>query len=243
VAAPVGARTLVAPYLLGPGRAADDLPAALGLADGPAALVRYGAEVDAVLVRADDEVRLVAAADLDIEPIASRAAYPLARVRARPGRGEVVARSDAAARLTRAWRTSLAAELGAAMSAAVEIARAHVAVRTQFDRPIGSLQAVQHRLAEAYVSAQGATWLARRAAWQLDDELAPALAAAYATSVAPTVFDAVHQVVGAIGFTTEFALHHATLRLPVLIAELGGPDAHAVAVSRIKWPRTERRSS
>jgi hypothetical protein len=63
--------------------------------------------------------------------------------------------------------------------------------------------------------------------------------------VAQNVFDAVHQVVGAVGFTTEFDLRRSTMRLPVLLAELGGPASHARAVSRIKWrsAATDERTS
>jgi alkylation response protein AidB-like acyl-CoA dehydrogenase len=116
------------------------------------------------------------------------------------------------------------------------VARQHVSVRVQFGRPIGAMQAVQHRLADAHVRAQGSIWLARRAAWHLDSELETALAAAYASASALAVFDAVHQVVGAIGFTREFDLHLWSLRLPVLAAELGGPRAHAAAASAAQWP-------
>ena len=126
------------------------------------------------------------------------------------------------------------------MIGAVDVARAHVTARTQFGRPIGSLQAVQHRLAEAHVQAQGSMWLARRAAWDLGSDRQAALAAAYAAAAAGPVFDAVHQMVGAIGFTTEFDLHLWSLRLPVLAAELGGPRAHAAAAAAAQWPAGPR---
>jgi alkylation response protein AidB-like acyl-CoA dehydrogenase len=61
------------------------------------------------------------------------------------------------------------------------------------------------------------------------------VAATHATAVAQNVFDSVHQVVGAVGFTTEFELQRSTMRIPVLLTELGGPASHARAVSRIKW--------
>jgi hypothetical protein len=231
-AVPIASRALVAPYL-GPG---EGWPDAIGLAYGDGSVVRYGADVDVVLLLDGASVRRLTAEDYDVEPIRSRMAYPLARVIVRPGRsGVAVGGSLAAARLTRAWRSALAAELAGAMVRAVEVARAHVTVRTQFGRPIGSFQAVAHRLADAYVTAQACTWLARRAAWDLDNDLSAAVAATYATAMAQNVFDSVHQVVGAVGFTTEFDLQRSTMRIPVLLAELGGPATHARAVSRIKW--------
>jgi alkylation response protein AidB-like acyl-CoA dehydrogenase len=239
VSAPVGARSLVARYagLANP-------PLTIGLAMGDPSIVRWGADVDAVLMLDQGAVRLLREADMTAERVPSRMAYPLARITARPGRGEDLADGTtgsgpggAAARMTRAWRTVLSAEIAAAMTSAVDVARAYVSARVQFGRPIGSLQAVQHRLAEAHVQAQGSMWLARRAAWQLDSDRPAAVAAAYATSAANTVFDSVHQVVGAIGFTTEFDLHLWSLKLPVLAAELGGPRAHATAVSATRWQR------
>jgi alkylation response protein AidB-like acyl-CoA dehydrogenase len=230
VMAPVGARALVAAYAGVPGP-----PAAVGLARGSGSHVRFGADLDAVLMLDGDEARLLGPDDMKTEPVQSRHSFPLARVSARPGRGQVLP-AGTAARTARAWRTLLAAEAGAAMSSAIEVARQHVSVRVQFGRPIGAMQAVQHRLADAHVRAQGSIWLARRAAWHLDSELETALAAAYASASALAVFDAVHQVVGAIGFTREFDLHLWSLRLPVLAAELGGPRAHAAAASAAQWP-------
>jgi alkylation response protein AidB-like acyl-CoA dehydrogenase len=229
VMAPVGARALVAAYV-----GVDNPPPAIGLALGPRSHVRFGADADAVLMLDQDEVRLLGPDDLKAERVESRLAFPLARVTARPGKGQLLA-DGSAARMTRAWRTLLAAEAGAAMIGAIDAARQHVSVRMQFGKPIGSLQAVQHRLAEAHVRAQGSMWLARRAAWHLDSELETALAAAYASAAALAVFDSVHQVVGAIGFTREFDLHLWSMRLPVLAAELGGPRAHPAAASAASW--------
>jgi Acyl-CoA dehydrogenase, C-terminal domain len=234
VNAPVAARALVAPYI-----GLDGPPRALGLAMGNKSLVRFGADVDAVLMLDGDDVRLLGPGDMEAERIESRLGYPLARITALDARGMLVG-GGAAARLTRAWRTLLAAEAGAAMISAIDVARQHVSIRTQFGKHIGSLQAVQHRLADAHVQAQGSMWLARRAAWHLDSELETALAAAYASAAAMCVFDAVHQVVGAIGFTREFDLHLWSLKLPVLAAELGGPRAHAAAASAAQWPRKQR---
>jgi Acyl-CoA dehydrogenase, C-terminal domain len=234
VNAPVAARVLVAPYV-----GLDGPPRALGLATGNRSVVRFGANADAVLMLDGDEARMLGAGDMEVERIDSRLGYPLARITALDAQG-VSLGDGAAARLTRAWRTVLAAEAGAAMISAIDVARRHVSVRTQFGRHIGSLQAVQHRLADAHVQAQGSMWLARRAAWHLDSELETALAAAYASAAAMSVFDAVHQVVGAIGFTREFDLHLWSLKLPVLAAELGGPRAHAAAASAAQWPSKQR---
>jgi cyclohexanecarboxylate-CoA ligase len=69
------------------------------------------------------------------------------------------------------------------------------------------------------------------------------MAAAYASAAALAVFDSVHQVVGAIGFTREFDLHLWSLKLPVLAAELGGRSgAMAGADSDSRQVRSQRLS-
>src|SRR3990172_13174215 len=52
-----------------------------------------------------------------------------------------------------------------AARAALEMAGAYAKVREQFNRPIGSFQAVQHRLADAAIAVEQATGIVRYAAW------------------------------------------------------------------------------
>ncbi len=50
---------------------------------------------------------------------------------------------------------------------AVEMTAAYVSQRQQFGRPIGSFQAVHHRMADCYVDLESMRWTAWRAAWLL----------------------------------------------------------------------------
>jgi acyl-CoA dehydrogenase len=120
------------------------------------------------------------------------------------------------------------------MDQAVAMSAAYVTQRRQFGRAIGSFQAVQHRLSEAYVVAEGARWLTRRAAG-LGDADSALTAVAYALDGITTVVDSVHQVTGAIGITTEYDLALSTGRLIVLREELGGPRRLAGEVARARW--------
>ncbi|HVW42188.1 MAG TPA: acyl-CoA dehydrogenase family protein [Amycolatopsis sp.] len=228
VCAPVAAKALVAPAVT-----KQDLPAVVGLAAPEyGRFVRFGAEAEAFLVLDGDEAVLAALEDVAVERREMRWGYPSATVtvhggqRLGPGTGPV---------LLRAWRTALAAEAGGLMRAAVLKASKYVTERKQFGRPIGGYQSVQHRLARGWMLAEGTTWLARRAGWFTDDDLAAAAAACYACKGMREVFRSVHQVVGGMGITDEFGLTRLTGKLAYLHTELGGATANARALAAGRW--------
>ena len=88
----------------------------------------------------------------------------------------------------------------------------HVTTRHQFDRPIGTFQAVQHQLADTATALDGAGLAVARAAWAVTAGL-PEVAAAAATAglVAMDSFAAAtltaHQLHGGMGFVLDSPLH------------------------------------
>ena len=230
-AAAVAAAPVVARVLVGPLAGFRDLPTAVGLVASPTALVRYAGLCDAYLVLDGDTAALAGADDVEVEPVVSRAGYPMGRVRVRRSESLGAGSGDA---LRRAWQVGIAAETGAMALATVEFASRHVRDRVQFGRPIGSFQAVQHRLARSYSMAHATRWLARRGAWFHTDEYRTASAATFACLTARETYDNTHQVVGGIGVTSEYGMTEWTMRLFALHTELGGRRAHArrVAASR-----------
>jgi alkylation response protein AidB-like acyl-CoA dehydrogenase len=95
---------------------------------------------------------------------------------------------------------------------AMEMAVAYAKERKQFDRPIGSYQAVSHACAQMLLEVEGARSAVFWAAWALDHEpetapLAVACAKAYAGDAGRRVPRAALQVHGGIGFTWEHDLH------------------------------------
>jgi len=221
--APIATRVIVA-GLLG----LKDLPPVVALVASPRSLVRYASAADAFLVLDGEEAQLVTADQADVEPVPSISGYPLGRVAMRSGTSLGPGSGDA---LRRAWQVIIGVEIGANALAAVEFSARHVRERHQFGRPIGSFQAVQHRLARSYAQAQATRWLSRRAAWFAHDEFITASAAAYGCLTAETAYTNVHQVTGAIGITTEYGLVQWTTRLLTLQRELGGRRAHAQQVA------------
>jgi alkylation response protein AidB-like acyl-CoA dehydrogenase len=124
------------------------------------------------------------------------------------------------------------ADLVGIMQGAVDLAVVYAMDRRQFGRSIGSFQAVQHLLADAYVLMEGSRSTARHAAWAVDAlptdaALAAAAAAkAYCARAARTVCETSIQVHGGIGNTWE-CLAHVYLRRALVSGEvLGGCGAN-----------------
>ncbi|MFI6880372.1 acyl-CoA dehydrogenase family protein [Streptomyces sp. NPDC050400] len=106
--------------------------------------------------------------------------------------------------------TLLAAEAVGAADRALERTVEYVKEREQFGRPIGSFQAVKHRLADVYVQVQAARSAAYYAAWAAGDgarERVGGLALAQAVEALRTAAAEAVQLHGGIGFTWEHDAH------------------------------------
>lgn len=94
---------------------------------------------------------------------------------------------------------------------ALELSVQHARDRHQFDRPIGSFQAVAHRCVDMRTDLDACRYLAYQAAWAVDRggsaDLEIATALAYGKDALRRIFVHAHQVHGAIGFSTEHDLH------------------------------------
>jgi alkylation response protein AidB-like acyl-CoA dehydrogenase len=109
-------------------------------------------------------------------------------------------------------RIALAAEQLGGADRCLEMSVEYAKVRHQFGRPIGSFQAIQHRLADMFVlveSARSAAYYAAWAAAHAPDELAEAsaCAAAFCGDAFFQVAGDTIQVHGGIGFTWEHEAH------------------------------------
>jgi alkylation response protein AidB-like acyl-CoA dehydrogenase len=222
---------LVAPALLD-----DDPPGPIALADrAGSSLVRFASVASTVLALDGDRALVVEVEPAEIEAVRSTFGVPVGRVptqlwdRGRdlgPGSGDV---------LRRWWRTAIAVEQVGLLSEALRITVEHVNTREQFGHPIAAFQAVRHRLAECAVLIEGARWLARETAALGAPAEAAATACTHATVAAKQVAAETHQLSGAIGFTKEYPLHVFTTRAQGLTLELGGLEAHARAVTDLRW--------
>lgn len=128
-------------------------------------------------------------------------------------------------RAVAAGHRALSAEILGICDATMDLVTAHTTTRVQFNRPIGSFQAVRHRLAEAAVAVAGARSVLD-AAWNAAAAPGGAWAAKIAKvragrAQAELMRNAV-QVFGALGLTREGDLHRYVTRAATLDALLGG---------------------
>lgn len=121
------------------------------------------------------------------------------------------------------------ADLVGIMRGVLDVTVDYARERRQYGVPVGSFQAVQHLLAEAYTLMEGSRSVALHASWAVDDlETAAALQAgrvakAYCARAARTVCETAIQVHGGIGNTWE-CLAHVYLRRAFLSTQWFGDD-------------------
>lgn len=115
------------------------------------------------------------------------------------------------------------------MERAVELTADYLRTRKQFGRPIGSFQAIQHRMADLLVEVEQA----RSAVWNLAGHLdAPDCARHVAATkslvgrTARRVAEETIQLHGGIGMTEEYALAPLARRLLAADARFGDSDHH-----------------
>ncbi len=115
-------------------------------------------------------------------------------------------------------------ELAGASRAMLDLALEHARSRIQFGVPIGSFQAVRHRLAETLVAIESAEAVLD-AAWADASPATAAIAKALAGHGARTAARHCQQVLAGIGFTLEHPFHRYFRRVLVLDELFGSARA------------------
>jgi alkylation response protein AidB-like acyl-CoA dehydrogenase len=145
-----------------------------------------------------------------------------------------------AAALSRA-RAALAAEQLGGAEASLELATEHAKTRIQFDRPIGSFQAVKHRLADMMVATEAARSAAYYAACAVDElpdefEEAASIAAAWCSDTFTGCTAGMIQLLGGVGFTWEHVAHLYFKRARAASTLLGAPAWHRERIAARMLP-------
>jgi alkylation response protein AidB-like acyl-CoA dehydrogenase len=135
-----------------------------------------------------------------------------------------------------AGAAGLAAEQLGVAEKCLEMTVAYVKERRQFARPIGSFQALKHRLADLWVAITQARAAARYAAACLaegndDTPVAVALAKAHCGDVAVRAAEECVQMHGGIGFTWEHPAHLYLKRAKADSIGFGTSDQHRAALA------------
>lgn len=225
----LGASALVRPLVC------PEWPRPLAIIDGDiASPARFLCEARTVLFVNEAEIRLGRLSKGECLPAEDFFAYPMGRLkepRAVYDRSEPAGpSSDVRRRLAIATACEIAGALQGALAAVTD----HVKARRQFGRPLGSFQAVQHRLAKAASDIAASRLLALRAAdlGGMEDAL---MALGFAQDCAVRIVYDLHQFMGAMGLTLEHPLYRWTYRVKRLASERGSSFRQYREASAILW--------
>jgi alkylation response protein AidB-like acyl-CoA dehydrogenase len=209
---------------------------------GPVSGVADALPADVLLVLRDDGLYAVDAAAAHRTPVVSLdMTRQLCDVDLAGAPGELIAPGNRGAEAVTAGLTA-----GAALLASEQLGLAewclqstveYVKTRHQFARPIGSFQALKHRLADVWVEVAQARAVARYAAGCLstddaDTKLAAALAQAHCSATAVRAAEECIQLHGGIGFTWEHPAHLYLKRAKASALAVGTADQHRAAIAR-----------
>lgn len=207
--------------------------------------VAYGPVADAFLVPAETgsgtSVYLVAASDPGVTVVAldttgngSVGEVELAGVEVDAAR--LVGGAEVVSWITTLQGLGLAAFQLGVLTRVLELSAEYARTREQFDRPIGSFQAVAQRLADAYIDIQGLRLTLTQAAWRLDEDL-PAdvevgTAAFWATDAGHRVAHTAVHIHGGVGIDTDHPVHRYFLSAKQTEFALGGATGQLLRIGR-----------
>lgn len=181
-----------------------------------------------LVVPAGASLRVLADATVEEQPVGGMAAeLSWRRVRVE-GDGPTVGSWP---EVERRARLALASEIVGVAERMLEVATEQVSERRQFGRPIGTYQAIRHRLAEAYSELAGARSLVTMA-WEDGRPDAATWAKTVAGTAHGTVTKHATQVCGAIGLHEEHPLPRLVRRGFALDGLLGSAATARAAMGR-----------
>jgi alkylation response protein AidB-like acyl-CoA dehydrogenase len=168
--------------------------------------------------------------DHQCEVVLNNVKVPRGQVLGEPGKGwglvEQVRQYGAVAKC---------AEMVGIAQQAFEISLNYAKTRVQFGRPIGSFQAIKHKLANMVIDVDGSRYITYRAAWLLSEGLPAgqqiAAAKAWTNEACRRVVKEGQQVHGGIGYTREYDLQLYTRRAKAAEIAFDDSDAHREAVA------------
>jgi alkylation response protein AidB-like acyl-CoA dehydrogenase len=205
-----------------------------GKLSGGKMLVPFANDADMILVATDGGLALVdrsvsgisLTAHESIDPSCAYQALKFESVTA-----EMIGDEGAVARLFDVAATVYAGMLLGVSDRLLSLAAAYACERIQFDRPIGSFQAIKHKCADMAVSVEAAKSIVYYAFWAIaedapDRRRATSMAKAWCNDVASKTAAEAIQIHGGMGFTWELGLHHYLRRAKAMAAAYGDTAWH-----------------
>jgi alkylation response protein AidB-like acyl-CoA dehydrogenase len=212
---------------------------------GSRALVGYGPVADAFLVPAETDsgvkVFLVAASDAGVsmtslDTTGHGSVGHLECHGAELDGSRIVGGDEVESWLTtRATLARSAFQLGV-LERALELTAEYAREREQFDRPIGSFQAVGQRLADGYIDVKGLRLTLTQAAWKVAEdipaEIDVASAAFWAADAGHRVAHTIVHIHGGVGVDTDHPVHRYFLAAKETEFALGGATGQLRQIGR-----------
>jgi alkylation response protein AidB-like acyl-CoA dehydrogenase len=212
---------------------------------GTRALVGYGPVADAYLVPAETDsgtqVFLVAAGDAgvsvtSIDTTGHGSVGHLELQGAEVDAARIVGADEVVTWLrTQSALGHSAFQLGV-LERALELTASYATEREQFDRPIGSFQAVSARLADGYIDIKGLRLTVTQAAWRLSEDLPADLevgtAAFWAAEAGHRVAHTTVHVHGGVGIDIDHPVHRYFLAAKQTEFAVGGATGQLLRIGR-----------
>ena len=157
-------------------------------------------------------------------------------VKADRAAGRVVGGADAVKWLTTLQTLGRTAFQLGVLERALEMTAEYAREREQFDRPIGSFQAVAQRLADGYIDIKGLRLTLAQAAWRLSEDLPADLevasAAFWAADAGHRVAHTTVHVHGGVGIDLDHPVHRYFLAAKQAEFALGGATGQLLRIGR-----------
>ncbi|MDT5019073.1 MAG: 3-oxocholest-4-en-26-oyl-CoA dehydrogenase beta subunit [Mycobacterium sp.] len=207
--------------------------------------VAYGPAADAFLVPADTDsgtkIFVIASTDsgVTVESLSTTGHGSVAHLELQGvelGSDRVIGGGEVLGWLTTQSTLGRSAFQLGVLERALELTAQYAREREQFDRPIGSFQAVSSRLADGYIDVKGLRLTLTQAAWRLSEDL-PAdvdvnTAAFWAADAGHRVAHTTVHVHGGVGIDTDHPVHRYFLAAKQTEFSVGGATGQLLRIGR-----------
>lgn len=168
--------------------------------------------------------------DHQCEVVLNDVRVPSSQVLGEPGEGWAIVE-----RVSQYGAVAKCAEMVGIAHQAFELSVNYAKTRVQFGRPIGSFQAIKHKLANMVIDVDGSRYVTYQAAWLLTEGLPAdreiAVAKSWTNEACRRVVKDAQQVHGGIGYTKEYDLQLYTRRAKAAEIAFDDSDIHREALA------------